>query len=57
MSNQWQQFDQHDTQQWQLTDAKQAELIEQWRVSESFKPSFDDVIIEAQKLMNIRQGV
>ena len=54
--NEWQ-HDQHDTAHCQLTELQQAELIEQWQQSESFKPSFDDVIAEAQQTMNIRQGV
>ena len=52
MRHQWQQFDHHDTKRHTLTDDEERKLISAWQQSESF----DDVIIEAQKSMNIKQG-
>ena len=52
MKHQWPQFDHHDTKRHALTDEQEKQLIAAWQQSESF----DDVIIEAQKSMNIRQG-
>ena len=54
MSHQWQQFDHHDTQQCKLSDDEQKALIKAWQQSGSFKPSFDDVIIEAQQTQNTK---
>ena len=54
MSHQWAQFDHHDTKQCLLSDDESATLIEAWQQSGSFKPSFDDVIIEAQQTQNTK---
>ncbi len=52
MHHQWQQFDHHDTKRHTLTDEQERDLVAAWQQSESF----DDVIIEAQKSMNLKQG-
>lgn len=53
MSHQWAQFDHHDTLAFKLTDDEERKLINAWQQSESF----DDVIIEAQHSLNVRQGI
>lgn len=53
MSHQWAQFDHHDTLSFKLTDDEERKLINAWQQSESF----DDVIIEAQHSLNVRQGI
>ena len=52
MRHQWPQFDHHDTKRHTLTDEQEKRLIAAWQQSEGF----DDVIVEAQKSMNIKQG-
>lgn len=57
MKQQWPQFDHHDTLSFKLTDDEERELIESWQKHSDKLQSFDDVIIEAQKTQNVRQGV
>ena len=50
------QYSHHDTTRCLLSDKQQAELIERWQKYSDKLQSFDDVIIEAQQTMNVRQG-
>lgn len=50
MSNEWQQFDHHDTQQCKLSDDEQKALIKAWQQS----GSFEDTIKEAQQTQNTK---
>lgn len=53
MRHQWPQFDHHDaTLSFKLTNDEERKTIAAWQQSESF----DDVIVEAQQSMNIKQG-
>lgn len=55
-NHEWRQFDHHDTKRCLLSDKQQVELIEAWQQNSDKLQSFDDVIVEAQKSMNIKQG-
>ena len=55
MNHQWAQFDHHSEKQCLLSDDEQTALIKAWQQSGSFKPSFDDVIIEAQQTQGVAQ--